>query len=99
MGSEQSSNSESSSNDYSSYNDTSKSYTDRAVTTTADYGAYIGGSSFSTGVVVHEIASNLVQQEYNSGVEYVNNYEAAKDSGMSDRDASNYATANDLNDH
>ena len=69
-----------------------KAFVNFAIETTVAYGCHIAGASFPVSTLAPLIVSNTIDKEYKAGEKYVENYNDAKRDGMTDRQASNWAS-------
>lgn len=61
----------------------------------ASYGCHVAGACFTVSTVAPMLVSNTFEQEKKAGERYIDNYNSAKKDGMSNNDASRYASMMD----
>jgi hypothetical protein len=66
-----------------------------AIETAVGYGCHLAGASFGVSTLAPVLVSNTLEQERKAGERYIENYRDAKRDGMSDRDASHWASMMD----
>jgi hypothetical protein len=59
------------------------------------YGCHVAGASYSVSTIAPMLVSNTIHQEYKAGERYVENYRDAKRDGMTNDQASRYASMMD----